>query len=92
MPTYILLGSIVSELHGLRMTFLLKAVTPKWVTKTVPFSLEINYIRFCDPFEILQAKFKFVFSAGPGCPVPSTLSKQSAARGKPVSVISIYLT
>ena len=38
---------------------------PEWVTKTVSSSLEILYLRFCDPVEILQAKVKRFFFTGP---------------------------
>ena len=80
-----------SELHGLRMVCILKAVTFGWVTKTAPYSLKIDYNRFCDPFEILQAKTKRVFSVRAACPVPRTSNKQSAARVKPTIVTSMCL-
>ena len=53
---------------------------------------KIDYNRFCDPFEILQAKVKRVFSAGPACRIPRILKKQSAARVEPTNVTSMYLT
>ena len=83
---------MVSGLHGLRMICSLEAVRPGWVTKTNPYSLKINHLRFCDPFEILQAKVKRVFSTGPACPFLRNLNKQSAARVEPTSVTSMYLT
>ena len=92
MPTYTLLRLMASKLHGLRLDCLFKAVTLGWVAKTVPCSLENDYIRFCDPFEILQAKFKRVSSTETACLVPRTLNKQSAPRVKPTNVISMYLT
>ena len=39
MPSYVILGSIVFELHDMRMVCLLKAATPAWVTNTVSFLL-----------------------------------------------------
>ena len=36
---YIVLGSMVPELHDMRMVCLLKEVTPAWVTNTVSFTL-----------------------------------------------------
>ena len=57
-PSYIVIGSIVFELHDMRIVCLLKAVTPAWVTNTVPFTIAIDYILYSDLFEILQAKVK----------------------------------
>ena len=43
------LGTMIPELHNTRLVCLLKAVTPAWVTNTVPFTLVIDlhsYLRF----------------------------------------------
>ena len=45
-PSYIIPGLMVSELHDMRIVCLLKAVNPAWVTNTVRFMLVINYIRY----------------------------------------------
>ena len=82
---------MVSKLHGLRMVCLLKAVTPGWLMKTVPYAWATDHLHFCDLFEILQAKVKRAFAAGPACPVVRTLNKQSAARVEPTSVTSMHL-
>ena len=55
MQSYIVLGSVVFELHDMRMVCLLKAATPAWVTNTFPFLLVINYIHHSGSFEVLQA-------------------------------------
>ena len=68
---------------------LLKAVTPAWVTNTVPLTLKINYIRYSDSFEILQAKVKCHSSVGPARPVPRALIKPYYARG---GQIYVYLS
>ena len=92
MATSNLLGLVVSELHGLRTVCLLETVTSGWCTKTVQYLKRINYLRFCGPFDILQACVKRDLSTEPACPVPRTLNKQNAARVKPTSVSSIHIT
>ena len=64
MPIYFILGSMVPELHAVRMVCLLKAVTPAWVTNTVSFSLVIEYIRYHGSFEALQANVKSLIRSG----------------------------
>ena len=65
---------MVPELHDMRIVCLLKAVTPAWVTYTIPFLLVIDYIHHDGSFEILQAKSNVIYQAGPrvGCRVPQT--------------------
>ena len=82
---------MVSELNGLHMVCLLKGVTPGCVTKTVAYSLENDYLRFCDLFAILLAKVKRVFSAGPASP-PRTLNKQYSVRIGLAKVYCMYFT
>ena len=65
MPSYIVLGSMVFELHDVRIVCLLKAVTPAWVTNTVSFTLKIDYIHYSGSFEILQAKVNVFYRSGP---------------------------
>ena len=65
MPSDIVLGSMVFELHDVRIVCLLKAVTPAWVINTVSFTLIIDYINHSGLFEILQAKFNIVYQSGP---------------------------
>ena len=65
MPSYIALGSKVPELHDMRIVCLLKAATPAWVTNTVPFTIAVNYIRYPNSFEILQAKVEVYYRSGP---------------------------
>ena len=65
---------------------------PGYVTNTVPYSLEIDYSRSCDSFELLQALIKSLFPARFAGPVPRTLKKQSAARVKLTSATSMYFT
>ena len=69
MPSYIILGSMVPELHVTRIVCLLKAATPAWVTNTVPFFVVIDYIHYSSSFEVLQAKVKCLLSVGPARPV-----------------------
>ena len=92
MPSYIVLGSMVFELHDVRIVCLLKAVTPAWVTNTVPFSLPIDYIRYSGSFEVLQAKVKGLLSVGPARPVPRALNKHYSARGVSINVSFMYIT
>ena len=49
---------MVAELLDLHMVCLLKVVTPGWVTRTVSFTLVIDYTRYCGSFAVLQAKAK----------------------------------
>ena len=65
MPSYIVLGSMVFELHDVRIVCLLKAITPAWVTNTVSFTLKIDYIHYSGSFEILQAKVNVFYRSGP---------------------------
>ena len=65
MPSDIVLGSMVFELHDVRIVCLLKAVTPAWVINTVSFTLIIDYINHSGLFEILQAKVNIVYRSGP---------------------------
>ena len=86
LPSYIVLGSMVSELHDMRMVCLLKAVTPAWVINTVPFKLKIDCIQYSDSFEVLQAKVKCLLSVGPARLVPRASNKHHSARGGPNNV------
>ena len=56
---------MVPELHAMRIVCLLKAATPAWVTNTVPFTIAVNYIRYPNSFEILQAKVEVYYRSGP---------------------------
>ena len=71
MPYYIILGSMVTELHDMRLVCLLKAVTPAWVTITASFLFLFDYIDHSGSFDVLQAKVKSfigrVRAAGPAC-------------------------
>ena len=62
-PHLKLLGTMVFELHDMRIVCLLqlRVVTPSWVTNTVSFLLVINYIHHSGSFEVLQAKVKCRF-------------------------------
>ena len=92
MPIYIVLGSMVPELHDMRIVCLLKAVTPAWVTNTVSFTLLIDYIHHSGSFEVLQAKVECLLSVGPARPVPRALNKHYSARGGPINVSFMYIT
>ena len=92
MRSYIILGSIVFELHDMRMICLLKAVTPAWVRNTVSFTLQIDYTHYSGPFEVLQAKVKCLLSVGPVRPVPRALNKHYSARGGSINVSFMYIT
>ena len=39
MPSYIVLGPMISELHAMRMICLLREATPAWVRNMVSFTL-----------------------------------------------------
>ena len=56
---------MVFELRDVHIVCLLKAVTPAWVTNTVPFTIAVNYIRYPNSFEILQAKVEVYYRSGP---------------------------
>ena len=60
---------MVPELHDLRIVCLLKAVTPAWVAITVPFLLVIDFTRYSDSFDILQAKVIYRWGARIRSPV-----------------------
>ena len=92
MPSYIILGSTVPELHDVRIVCLLKAVTPAWVMNTDPFTIAINYIRYSGSFDILQAKVKCHLSLGPVRPIPRALNKHYSARGGSINVSFMYIT
>ena len=66
---------MVPELHPMRIVCLLKAVTPAWVTNTVPFLLVIDYIHCSGSFEVLQAKIKCHLWVGPARLFPRALNK-----------------
>ena len=65
MPSYIALGSMVPELHDMRIVRSLKTVTPACVTKLVLFLLQIDCIRYHGSFEPLQVEVKFHLSVEP---------------------------
>ena len=92
MPSYIVLGSTVFELHDMRIFCLLKAATPAWVTNTVSFTLVINYIHRSGSFDILQAKVNCHLSVRPVRPVPRALNKHYSARGELINVSFMYIT
>ena len=92
MPSYIVLGSMVPELHDMRIVCLLKAVTPAWVTNTVSFIIAIDYFHHSGSFDILQAKVKCHQSVGPACPVPRALNKHYSAHRGPIIVSFMYIT
>ena len=83
---------MVPELYDMRIVCLLKAVTPAWVTNTVPFKLKIDYIHHSGSFEILQAKVICLLVLGPARPVPRALNKHYSARGEPIKVSFMYIT
>ena len=91
MPSYIVLGSMVSELHDVRMIRLLKAVTSGWVPNTISFTLVTDHVRYYSSFEVLEAKVKCFF-VGPEHPVSRTLNKPYSVRNGPNNVTSIYFT
>ena len=92
MLSYVILGSMVPELHDMRIVCLLKAVTPAWVRNTVSFSLAIDYIHHSVSFEVLQAKVKCHLSVGPARLVPRALNKHYSARGGLINVSFMYIT
>ena len=91
MPSYIVLGSTVFELHDRRIVCLLEAATPAWVTNTVSFTLIIDYIHHSGSFDILQAKVKCHLSVGSARPVPRALNNHYSARGGPINVFYLGL-
>ena len=92
MPSYIVLGSMVPELHAISIVCLLKAVIPAWVTNTVSFLLIIDCIHQPGSIEVLQAKVKCLLSVGPARPVPRALNKHYSARGGPSNVSFMFIT
>ena len=83
---------MVPELHDMRTVCLLKAVTPAWVAINVPFLLVIDFTRYSDSFDILQAKVKGQLLVGCAFPFPRGLNKHYAARGKLINVSFMYIT
>ena len=83
---------MVFELHDMRIVCLLKAVTPAWVTNTVPYLVVIDYIHYSGPFAVLQAKVKCLLSVGPARPVLRALNKHYSARGVSINVSFMYIT
>ena len=57
----ITLESMASELHGMCMVCLPKAVTLGRVQNTISFAFVIDYIRYCGSFEVEKAKLKYIF-------------------------------
>ena len=45
-PSYMVLGCVVPELHDMRTVCLLKVITTAWVTNTDSFSLVIDYTQY----------------------------------------------
>ena len=80
------------RLHDMRMVCLLRAVTPGWVTNTVPFKLKIDSIHHSRSFEVLQANVKCHLLVGPARPVTSALNKHYSAHGGPINESSMYIT
>ena len=83
---------MIPELHDMRIFFVLKAVTPAWVTNTVLFSLAIDYIHLSGSFEVLQAKVKCHSTVGLARPALHALNKQYSSCGRPMNVSFIYCT
>ena len=92
LSSYAVLVSNVPELQARRIACLLKAVTPAWVTNTVPFLLVIDYIHRSGSFEVLQAKVNCHFSARPASPVAPALNKHYFTRGGLIIVSFMYFT
>ena len=92
MQSYTVLGSVVFELHDMRMVCLLRVVTPAWVTNTVRLTLKIDYIRVYYSFEMLQAKVKCHLSVGPARLVPRALNNHYSARVGSIDVTIMYIT
>ena len=84
------LGFVVSKLHDFRMVCLLKAVTPRRATDTVAYAMAIDYSRYCDSIDVLQAKVKSLFSVGPACLVPRALNKHYAVCVEVTRVYFMY--
>ena len=81
---------MIPEVHGMRIVCLLEVITA-WNTNTVPFTLVIDYTRYCGSFEVLQAKVKCHLLVGPARPVPRALNKHFPARGGPINVSFMYI-
>ena len=66
MPNYIVLASMVFQLHDMRMVCLIKAVT-----NTIPFLLVMSYIRYSGSFDITsQGLMSFISrdrASSPAC-------------------------
>ena len=92
MPSYIILGSMVFELHDMRIVCLLRVVTTAWVRNTVSFLLIIDDTHHSGSFEVLQAKVKCHLLVGPGYPVQCALNKHYFARGGTINVPFMYIT
>ena len=92
LPSYMVLGSLVFELHDMRIFCLLRAVTPWQVINTFPFALAIASFHYYDSSEVLQAKVVRGFVIGPPCPVPRALNKQYSARVDSTAIAFMYFT
>ena len=92
MQSFIILGTMVHELHAMRIVCLLKVITPAWGSNTILFLLVIDYIHHSSSFEILQPKVKFHLSVGPASPVPRALNKRYTTRGRLINVSFMYNT
>ena len=92
MQSFIILGTMVHELHAMRIVCLLKVITPAWGSNTILFLLVIDYIHHSSSFEILQPKVKFHLSVGPASPVPRALNKRYTTRGRLINVSFMYIT
>ena len=64
---------------------------PAWVINTVPFAVAINYIRYSDLVDILQAKVKCHLLVGPAHPVPRVSNKHYSACNGPNNVSFMYI-
>ena len=69
MPGHLVLGSMVLELHDMRMVCF-----PGWLTDTVFLMLSFNYTHYCGSSGVAQAKIKCNFSRVPQTNITS-LSK-----------------
>ena len=92
MPSYTVLGSMVPELHAMRMVCLLKAFSPAWVTNTIPLLFVFDYIRYSRSFEVLQAMVDYHLLVGPASMVLRALNKHYSPRGGPINVSFMYVT
>ena len=83
---------MVSVLQDLCMISLLEVVFPGILKSTILFALATDYIRYCDPIEILQAKGKNLLSAGPLFSKPGTLDKQNSSCVRPNKITYMFYT